>query len=306
MSRSITSVVVVVGLALIGCGSVSAPTIDASVSVDAAVQIDAPPGSHNLVVTRSGTGTGTVTSSPAGINCGADCEEAYPEGTIVNLTAAASGSSQFIGWTGACTGAASTCTVTINAATTVDARFDVPRFTLTVARGGNGTGTVVTATSSSGINCGADCTEDYDVGTMVTLVANPAPDNAFGGWMGDCTATTGPCIVTMSQARNVTARFTPAPTAMLTLRVYGAGHVNASPAPLSGPTNCASTDPNTTICTLTYAAGANVALTPVANSGFMLVDIGPCTQTGGSCNLTLNASTTVQAFFCSTTGACPL
>ena len=41
-----------------------------------------------LVVTKAGTGTGTVTSAPAGISCGADCNELYPVGTMVTLTAA--------------------------------------------------------------------------------------------------------------------------------------------------------------------------------------------------------------------------
>ena len=40
-----------------------------------------------LSVTKAGTGSGTVSSNPAGINCGADCSEAYSPGTVVTLTA---------------------------------------------------------------------------------------------------------------------------------------------------------------------------------------------------------------------------
>ena len=41
----------------------------------------------------SGTGTGTVTSSPPGINCGADCSESFSQGTVVTLTASPGSSS---------------------------------------------------------------------------------------------------------------------------------------------------------------------------------------------------------------------
>lgn len=45
-----------------------------------------PPPNYLLEVTVSGSGT--VTSSPSGINCGSDCEEEYVEGTSVTLTVA--------------------------------------------------------------------------------------------------------------------------------------------------------------------------------------------------------------------------
>jgi hypothetical protein len=64
-----------------------------------------------------------VTSSPAGINCGADCTEDYAQGAMVTLTATPSAGSTFVGWSGAgCTGTG-TCAVTMNAATTVTATF---------------------------------------------------------------------------------------------------------------------------------------------------------------------------------------
>lgn len=47
-----------------------------------------------------GTGSGMVTSSPAGIACGADCTESYPAGTVVTLTAAANSGATFVRWRG--------------------------------------------------------------------------------------------------------------------------------------------------------------------------------------------------------------
>lgn len=53
-----------------------------------------------LSVAKSGTGDGTVTSAPAGIVCGSDCEEVYTEGTGVTFTAIPALDSVFVGWEG--------------------------------------------------------------------------------------------------------------------------------------------------------------------------------------------------------------
>ena len=51
---------------------------------------------------KAGTGIGTVTSVPAGINCGTDCSEVVNYGTVVTLSAAPSTGrgSVFSGWSG--------------------------------------------------------------------------------------------------------------------------------------------------------------------------------------------------------------
>jgi hypothetical protein len=53
-----------------------------------------------LTVNRSGSGSGTVTSNPAGINCGTDCTESFASGTVVVLNAAPNAGSFFAGWFG--------------------------------------------------------------------------------------------------------------------------------------------------------------------------------------------------------------
>jgi hypothetical protein len=169
----------------------------------------------NLSVTKGGAGTGTVTSAPAGISCGADCAEAYASGTVVTLTATPAAGSAFTGWSGACTGTG-TCTVTMTAAVSVTATFGVTTFNLTVTKGGAGTGTVTSA--PAGISCGTDCGEAYASGTVVTLTATPAAGSAFTGWSGACTGT-GTCTVTMTAAASVTATFGTPPSAPSNLRV---------------------------------------------------------------------------------------
>jgi thermitase len=81
-------------------------------------------GGSSLTVTLSGRGS--VTSTPAGISCPGDCSDAYLNGTVVTLDADGyvdqNEEWQFTGWSGACTGR-STCTLTMNAARSVTARF---------------------------------------------------------------------------------------------------------------------------------------------------------------------------------------
>ncbi len=85
------------------------------------------PTAAGLVVTKLGDGDGSVTSSPAGIACGASCGATLPVGTNVTLTAAPVAGSMFSGWSGACSGNAPTCTVALHRATTVSASFYIVR-----------------------------------------------------------------------------------------------------------------------------------------------------------------------------------
>jgi hypothetical protein len=77
-------------------------------------------------------------------------------------------------------------------------------FTLTVSKGGAGTGAV--SSNPAGINCGATCSASYSSGTSVTLTAATASNSTFAGWSGACSGT-GACTFTMAQARAVTATF---------------------------------------------------------------------------------------------------
>jgi hypothetical protein len=89
-----------------------------------------PPGApgaatHNLNVRKEGTGNGTVTSTPAGIDCGSDCRETYPAGTSVRLAARPDACSTSAGFGGDCSSDGSvtmssdkTCTATFNSKAT--------------------------------------------------------------------------------------------------------------------------------------------------------------------------------------------
>jgi secreted trypsin-like serine protease len=163
-----------------------------------------------LSVSLSGTGSGTVTSNPGGINCLPDCSFGYTSGTNVTLTATADSGSSFTGWTGAGCSGTGTCTVTMNQARSVDAEFtntsSTPTMrTLTVVKSGGGSGTVTS--NPAGISCGSDCSASFTNGTSVTLTATPASGSTFAGWESGGCSGTGTCTVAMDQAREVTATF---------------------------------------------------------------------------------------------------
>ena len=166
---------------------------------------------HTMTVAKAGLGTGTVTSAPAGINCGADCTEAYNQGTVVTLTAASASGSQFAGWSGAGCSGTGTCVVTMSAAANVTATFNLVQFTLTVAKAGAGAAGGTVTASPGGIDCGVDCSESYTAGLVVTLTATTTDASVFAGWTGGpgtCGGGfIGTCTATMNAAVNVTATF---------------------------------------------------------------------------------------------------
>lgn len=241
-----------------------------------------PPSTHALSVSRSGEGGGTVTSVPAGIDCGLDCTETYASGSSVTLTATPDSDSVFTGWTGSCTGTG-ICTVSMTAARTVGAVFAAKTFALTVSKSGAGGGTI--ASSPGGINCGVGCSAEFKINTNVTLTATPDGTSDFEGWSGACTGV-GSCVVSMVTAQTVNAHFTAKQTVMVIKA--GSGLVTSDPAGI----NCGPT------CSALFQFGQAVTLhaDPAAKYLFAGWSGGGCSGTG-SCVVTANSATQVNATF---------
>ena len=101
--------------------------------------------------------------------------------------------------------------------------------TLSVTLTGGGAGTVTSV--PSGISCPTrpgECSQVFPTGSEVTLTATPDPGLTFGGWSGACTNPTGPCVVTLTATKTVTANFV---GAKLTVNVNGSGSGIAVSAP---------------------------------------------------------------------------
>jgi uncharacterized repeat protein (TIGR02543 family) len=178
----------------------------AGVSAFSNLACASPSGGFTLTAAKTGTGAGTVSSSPAGINCGTACSYTYPGGTVVTLTATPSAGYTFSGWTsGGCSGTAP-CSLAGNGSITVTASFAaIPPSTYALAVSKQGPGTVTS--NPAGINCGSVCSAAYASGTVVTLTAIANSGARFGGWSGGGCSGTGTCTVTLNKAISVSASF---------------------------------------------------------------------------------------------------
>jgi hypothetical protein len=192
------------------CGAASTPTVTPPSGRQFTLTI-------NLTkhITTGGTGNGTVTSNPAGINCGSTCSATFNSGAVVILTATPASGSIFAGWSGTgCTSGS----ITLNANATCTATFtpqSAPLFTLAVSNAGTGTGTVTS--SPAGLNCGSTCSASFNGGMVVALVATPAAGSTFTGWSGSgCTSGS----ITLTSSTNCTATFSAMPSVATKVGVF--------------------------------------------------------------------------------------
>ena len=242
-------------------------------------------------VQKEGNGSGTVTSSPAGIDCGVTCENQFQEGATVSLNAAAAPGSAFVGWSGACSGSGP-CSVASNAIVT--ARFIIPISTdrMTVTVGGNGTGTVTS--NPSGISCPGTCAADFATGTTVTLSATPTNGSTFNGFSGaGCSGPGSSCTVAMNGEQTVTATFTaitPIPMSTLSVQKIGSGSGTVTSANQAG-INCGST------CGASFPTNSLVTLTATPATGSTFIGWSNGCSGTGSCDVTLTSDQIIVAQF---------
>ena len=247
-----------------------------------------PKPNYKLTVSKLGGGTGTITSTPSGINCGATCEHEFEESTEVELHASAT-TGTFKEWGGACSGSG-TCKVTMSAAKSVTAKF-TKSYKLSVSKTGTGSGKITS--SPAGISCGVSCEAEYEEGTEVTLSPEAATGDEFIEWAGACTGS-GACKVTMSSAKSVSARFEPEPPPpppFLPLTVAktgsGSGTVTSNPAGI----DCGAT------CSFEFEKATTVELHQEASPGSEFVEWGGACTGSGNCKVKINLAKEVTARF---------
>ena len=129
-------------------------------------------------VRKKGSGSGTVTSVPSGIDCGPTCSEGFAAGTRVTLSATPAASSAFKGWSEPCAGTGS-CTLTASATAEIEARF-TRQYVLALRPQGAGT----ISAPGRGISCSSPCDHPFDEDDLVDMVATPAPGWVFVAWSG--------------------------------------------------------------------------------------------------------------------------
>jgi hypothetical protein len=101
------------------------------------------------------------------------------------------------------------------------------QYTLNVNKtGSTGTGRIVTASLPGGIDCGADCSEQYNTGLGIRLSAIPAAGSYFSSWSGGGCSGSGSCMVTMDATKTVTGIFLTSGTYAVTPSVAGNGNIS--------------------------------------------------------------------------------
>jgi uncharacterized repeat protein (TIGR01451 family) len=225
---------------------------------------------HNLTLTKSGAGSGTVVSVPAGMNCGASCAMPVADGGQVIVTATAAAGSIFTDWSGACTGTTNPCTVpAMTADATVTANFALSA-TVTMTSGAGGS--VAPATSRS-----------VPVGGSVTYMLTPGAGNSASA-SGTCSGVlTGNTYTINPVTADCSVAFSFAP-----LSVTATGGPNGTVTPL-GVTNIA-TPGDTVVYTLAPDPGfmARIATGGSACGGTLVGNTYTTNPVNASCTVAVS------------------
>ena len=254
---------------------------------------------QELAVLKGGQGSGTVTSSIAGIACGAKCSAKFAQGSRVSLRAVAAPGSVFLGWgpTSNVSHCAPTqpCPLRMDGLQVVSAIFDTTTFVVSVhIPSGNLTeksrkgGSV--KSSPPGIDCpGAACSASFPWGTKVTLRATPDLDTFLSDWggssrqngvvvhgcsaskkdglLGDCTILGKRDPQSRDNVEKIRPLFWPKPA----LRVQTAGNPGANAVVTSAPAgiHCGR------MCEAGFDPNSSVTLTATPSAGWEFMYWGP-------------------------------
>ncbi|MHC1696771.1 MAG: hypothetical protein AB9919_01645 [Geobacteraceae bacterium] len=215
---------------------------------------------YSLVVAQNGSGAGTVAGS--GISCGSVCTNDYAPGTAVTLTATPATGSVFAGWSGGGCSGTGTCTVTMNASTSITATFNSSALTNEITATAKGSGTITSVTNpyvsqgTSGDTIISIVKIPQGAAQVFTIAPNTGNYTASVSVDGSVVATNlGSYTYTFS---NVTANHTIAATfAVATYTITPTVGTGGSISPTSARVN--------------HGASQTFSITP--NSGYKVVDV---------------------------------
>lgn len=260
-----------------------------------------PPKANRLTLELVGSGTLTISDEA---DCATRiCHHFLAANAVVTLVPVPGPGYFFGGWGGpicdgsfpciptnglGCTGLGS-CTLTMDAAKTVSARFIplLPTLTAKIADVSNpGTGTITSA--PAGINCPIECTKSFANGTVITLAATADSGSSFVGWLGGGCSGTGLCVVTLDNFTTVSAMFTNNfPPLTVQLSGAGTGVVTSNPPGI----NCPGT------CTFPFPLNSQVTLTATPSPGSYGGILNSCDAAPQSCSVTISGPVSLSAQF---------
>jgi hypothetical protein len=156
---------------------------------------------RQVSLTMSIAGRGTVESDVPGLDCAAGCVTQWDAGSSISLEPLAAEGQKFVRWSGGCSGSGN-CEVTLSAAQSVTALFAPERFGLVISLSGKGS-----VRGAGGLCRTATCQRSVDSYTPLPLRAIAPAGWRFAGWSGACRGTAVTCVVQMTRATAVRARF---------------------------------------------------------------------------------------------------
>jgi hypothetical protein len=262
-----------------GCPDLSGSRfLEGSGDASLAVTVDSPTGAQDAI-TVNGDGWG---QSPAavGYSCtGTTCTkhfDTWPVETVELERRYLGPLEEFAGWSGACNGTKTTCTISVDGPKAVTAHFRLrPPPTLTVSVRGRGQ---IVSTPAS-ISCPQRCVGTFPFESAVDLVAKPAVGWRFLRWSDqlDMCGRAARCEMIVDDADSFRATFV---RRAVPVRVFvvGAGRVTSNPPVLSCPRRCSANVPY----------GANVSLRARPATGWRFAGwVGACHGGRSSCALRL-------------------
>lgn len=172
-------------------------------------------------------------------------------------------------------------------------------YTLTVQKGGTGTGSVIDLDYGQ-ISCGSTCSSSYSK-YSVLLEATSGGDSMFTGWTGTCLAVSNNrCLVRMDESKTITANFALDSAKILfplSINLDGIGSVTSSPEGI----RCGSVQPEGSVCVKEFSIGRTVTLTATSNPGSTAVFSdwsGACLRaSGNTCSVFMDSAKVVTAKF---------
>ncbi|MBK1693639.1 hypothetical protein CKO09_02635 [Chromatium weissei] len=253
------------------------------------INVPASVNKYKLTVNIGGSGSAVLTGA-LNTSCSSGCSYDLDADSKVTLTVQPSASTVFTGWSGACSGTATSCTVTMTNAQAVTANFSATPSTYALAITRTGLGTIKTVDSRGNtIICGGGTdTLIFGSGSVITLTATPADGYVFTGWGGGSCFGTDICTLTVNSAKTIVANFGLTNYA-LSINKVGNGLITSS----DGTINCSSN------CTGNFNGGTTVNLSATAtDSSYKFSNwSGACSGESSSCSILMDANKNTTGIF---------
>jgi|GEM_PF-2268334 len=282
------------GLPPVGSDSGSATISDSgSTPVDAGTtdsgQLEADSGAPlsdpqrlNLEIIGSSASFARIT--PGNIQCQGTCQFDFEKDTLVTIDLNAAPGAELVQWTGDCPSSGNPCQLLMDAPKSVSAVLTAIKNSINLSFAGAGNGRITS--QPTGLDCTANCSEEFDQGSTITLTALPEAGSIFEGWSGAGCTGTGTCEIDVTGDLQVTATFS-IQDIRLSVTTNGDGLVESAPSGISCGQDCSESYPFGTTVTLTARPGSQAIF-----SGWG----GACSGTA-PCELELTSDVRVLANF---------